>query len=57
VDVTNWKLDPVIAADAFVSPQVASAKRIEFARKEALPAGAAPMSGTLKPQKKPKQSQ
>ena len=48
VSLSNWKLDPVVAADTFVSKQVASAKRIEFAKKEALPPGAAPLSDTLK---------
>ena len=53
VDVTNWKLDPEVAPDAFASSQLASAKRIEFARKEAdLPPGAAPPSDTLKRGKK-----
>jgi hypothetical protein len=56
VNLSNWKLDPVVAADTFVSKQVASAKRIEFAKKEAVPPGAEPLSDTLKPKpdQKPK---
>jgi hypothetical protein len=49
VNLSNWKLDPVVAPDTFASKQVASAKRIEFAKKEALPPGAQPLSDTLKP--------
>jgi hypothetical protein len=49
VDVSDWKLDPVVAADAFASAKVASAKRIEFHRREAdMPPGAQPLSETLK---------
>lgn len=54
VEVSNWKLDPVVAADAFGSPQIASARRIEFAhpeRPDALPAGASPVSDTVRTDK------
>lgn len=53
VSLSNWMLDPVIAPDAFVSKQAASAKRIEFAKREALPPGAQPLSETLKKDKEP----
>jgi hypothetical protein len=48
VSLSNWKLDPVVAADTF-SRSRSPTKRIEFAKKEALPPGAQPLSDTLKP--------
>jgi hypothetical protein len=56
VNLSNWELDAVVAPDTFASKQVASAKRIEFAKREAVPPGAEPLSDTLKskPQQKPK---
>lgn len=52
VDISNWRLDPPVAASAFVSAQAASAHRIEFHPKATpanLPAGAKPASATVKP--------
>jgi len=38
VDLSNWKLDPVVAAEAFASVNAANAKRIPFAAPRAAPA-------------------
>ncbi|MEJ8826121.1 DUF2092 domain-containing protein [Variovorax humicola] len=40
VDLSNWKLDPVVAAEAFGSIDAANAKRIPFAAPPAFPSAA-----------------
>lgn len=43
IEFSNWQIDPVVAADAFTSPGLASAKRISFSRPESqLPPGIKP---------------
>lgn len=43
IEFANWQIDPVIAADAFTSPGLASAKRISFGRPDPqLPPGIKP---------------
>jgi hypothetical protein len=43
IEFTNWQIDPVLAADAFTSPGLASAKRISFNRPDPqLPPGIKP---------------
>ncbi len=37
MDLSNWKLDPKIAADAFAAPKAASAMHIAFARPDVKP--------------------
>ncbi|MDM0075560.1 DUF2092 domain-containing protein [Variovorax sp. J2P1-59] len=45
VDLSNWKLDPVIAAEAFASVNAANAKKISFAAPHVPPAAAKARSG------------
>ena len=43
IDFANWKLDPVVPADAFASPRAGAATRIQFAAPEpVLPPGVEP---------------
>jgi len=43
IEFSNWQIDPVVAADAFTSPGLASAKRISFSRPDPqLPPGIKP---------------
>jgi hypothetical protein len=52
MDLSNWKLDPNIAADAFTAPKAASAMHIAFARPDAKAANAAaqpPMTAPTAP--------
>ena len=47
MEFSNWQIDPVIAADAFTSPGLASAKRISFSRPDPqLPPGIKPPKRT-----------
>ena len=39
MELTNWKLDPKVASDAFATPKAAIARRIAFARPDQMPAG------------------
>lgn len=39
MDLSDWKLDPVIAAGTFSTPKAAGARRISFARPDAVRAG------------------
>ncbi|MGJ7509714.1 DUF2092 domain-containing protein [Variovorax sp. GT1P44] len=53
VDLSNWKLDPVIAAEAFASVNAANAKRIPFAMPQAPAVAAAPKAKGGKATKAP----
>ena len=51
VDLSNWKLDPVVAAEAFASVNATNARKIPFAVPSAAPAAA--KGRTSKPGKAP----
>jgi hypothetical protein len=42
LELTNWKLDTAVAADAFGSPKAATAKHVAFAAPDAKPSGMQP---------------
>jgi len=42
LELTNWKLDAAVAADAFGSPKAATAKHVAFAAPDAKPSGMQP---------------
>ncbi len=44
LELSNWKLDPVVPADAFASPKVATAGRMTFAAPAPAPKGVRPMT-------------
>ena len=46
VDLSNWKLDPVVAAEAFASVNAANARRIPFAAPRAPQTAGGARSGT-----------
>ena len=47
MDLSNWKLDPKIASDAFGTPKAATARRIAFARPDQMPPGIQAPSRTV----------
>jgi hypothetical protein len=49
MDLSNWKLDPKLAADTFSATKAASAIHIAFARPDAKPAGAVPQGTVTQP--------
>ena len=52
--LSNWQLDPVVAADVFGSPKAQAAQRMEFAHPvAALPPGVKPVAKPLKSSTKP----
>ena len=59
LEITNWKVDPVVQADVFASASAASAKKIPFARPDPqIPAGAKPPAKAKpKPAKPPAATQ
>jgi hypothetical protein len=54
MELSNWQLDPAVAADAFGSPKTQSAQRMEFAHPVgAPPPGVKPVAKALKSTTKP----
>ncbi len=54
MELSNWQLDPVVAADAFGSPKAQAAQRMEFAHPvTAPPPGVKPVARPLKSTTKP----
>ena len=49
MDLSDWKLDPKLAADAFSATKAAAAIHIAFARPDAKPAGAVPQGSMAQP--------
>jgi hypothetical protein len=49
MDLSNWKLDPKLAADAFSAAKAATAVHIAFARPDAKPPGAVPQGSQIQP--------